>query len=186
MKFVETEVPGGEDDAEETPETPIPPRPERRQVYVSLALTFSVLVGTVVAVYTIFPKRDHEVLRIAIDAHQRPGDFALERPTPRELMAWTIGLLGRGVSWPEAGEDLEVLGVRALTIHLRDAAMVRLRAGDQEVTLVATPAREPLPRTFRLSASGLKAVSWRAGKFTMIAVGPEETIDHWGPAVGAR
>lgn len=181
MKLVETDIRHAEDEA---PEAPTPPRPEHRRVYVSLLLTLSVLAATVVAVYSLFPKRDNEVLTVALREHRDPGTLDLERPTRREIAAWSVGVIGRGAPWPEPAPELEPLGTRSLDILERPAALVRYRAGGHEVTLLATRARLAPPRKFRREAEGLYAVSWREGKWRLVAVGPAAGSETWGEILG--
>lgn len=181
MKLVETDIRHDEDAAAESP---TPPRPEHRRVYVSLLLTFSVLAATVIAVYAIFPKRDNELLTVAIDAHAAPGELELERPTPRELSAWSVGVIGRGAPWPAPGGGAEVIGTRSLEILKRPAAMVRYRVAGEEVTVVAMRAHTAPARKFERREGRLYAVSWREGKWRLVAVGRAAARESWGPAVG--
>jgi hypothetical protein len=181
MKLVETDAALA---VEDVPEVPRPPRPEHRKAYVSLLVTGAVLVGTVLVVYLLFPKRDHEVMGSAIEYHRDPGELELTRPSEPELVAWTIGVLGRPVPWP-SGEGLTIEGVRGLRLLRRPAAMVRYRLGDQPVTLVAMVPWDQPPRIITIDDDDERAVWWRAGKWTMVAVGPIASEATWRPAVGA-
>lgn len=173
MKLVETELPHGD---EEVAEVPRPPRPERRRVYVSLLLTLGVLAATVAAVYTAFPKRNNEVVTEALEAHRKRGPFQMEKPSPAELKAWTVGVVGGSVPWPD---DLEVIGTWQIRILRRPAALVRLSVGGAEVTLMAVRAWDAPPRKYRRHDGEELAISWRRGPWTLVAVGPAALEDRW-------
>lgn len=176
MKLVETDIPHGD---EEVSEAPRPPRPERRRVYVSLALTLSVLVATVTAVYVAFPKRDNELLTEAIDTHRAGGELDLERPSTGELKAWTVGAVGEMVPWPEPTAEVTLLGTRRIRVLKRPVAVVLYRVGKDEVTYMAMRARDAPPRKYRREDDGDLAVSWRRGPWTLVAVGPAATQAQW-------
>lgn len=182
MKLIETEIEHETDDEEGPPPQPAPPRPEHRRVYVSLLLTFSVLVATVVAIYAVFPKRDNELVEEAIAAHRDPGASELTAPSAAELDAWTLGVLGQ-VPWPDVEGD--ILGARSLTVLQRKVALVRYRIGGDVVSLLAARARDAPPRTHRRREGELYAVSWRRGRFTLVAVGPASSARRWSAALGA-
>ena len=173
MKLVETDSPHGD---EEVAEVPRPPRPERRRVYVSLALTLGVLAATVVAVYVAFPARNNELLTEAVEAHRQPGPFQLERPSPAELKAWTVGVVGGSVPWPG---DLQVIGTWQIRILRRPAALVRFAVGTQEVTLMAMRAWDAPPRKYRRHDGDELAISWRRGPWTLVVVGPADEEQRW-------
>lgn len=172
MKLIETDSPHGD---EEVAEVPRPPRPERRRVYVSLALTGGVLAATVVAIYLLFPKRDNEALTEALEAHRSAGRYQLEKPTKAELAAWTVGVVGDQVPWP----DVEVVGTWQIRILRRPAALVRYRVGTDEVTLMAMRAWDAPPRKYRRVDGAELAVSWRRGRWTLIAIGPASSAERW-------
>lgn len=173
MKLVEPEIPHGD---EEVPEIPRPPRPEHRRVYVSLALTLGVLAATVAAVYLAFPARNNELVTEALEAHRRRGPFQLDKPSPAELKAWTVGVVGGSVPWPS---DLEVIGTWQIRILRRPAALVRFLIGGEEVTLMAMRAWDAPPRKYRRHDGDELAVSWRRGPWTLVAVGPADKADRW-------
>jgi hypothetical protein len=181
MKLVETDIPHGD---EEVAEVPRPPRPEHRRVYVSLLVTMTVLVATVVAVYVAFPKRDNALLTSAVHAHRSGGPFQLERPTPDQLKAWTVGVVGGDAPWPEPAEAAEVVGTWQIVVLRRPAALVRYQVGDVPVTVLATRTRDVPPRRYRREDNGQLARSWRTGPWTLIAVGPAESADDWTQALG--
>jgi len=182
MKLVETDIPHGD---EEVPEVPRPPRPEHRRVYVSLAVTLTVLVTTVVAVYVAFPKRDNALLTAALDAHGRGGPLQLESPTRDELNAWTVGVVGGEVPWPEEGEGRRVIGTWKVEVLRRPAAVVRYEVSGVPVTMVALRAWDAPPRTYRREDGDQLAVSWRRGPWTLVAVGPADDAARWKPQVAA-
>jgi len=159
------------------------PRPERRRVYVSLIVTLSVLIATVALIYGIFPKRDNELLDATIDNHRDPGEPGLTEPTRPELEAWTVGVLGRGVPWPEL--DAELLAAHSFVVVRRKVALLRMRIGGDVVSLAVTLVRAAPPRTHRRVRDGLYAVSWRRKRWTFVAVGPEASAETWAGALGA-
>lgn len=181
MKLVETDIPHGD---EEVAEVPRPPRPEHRRVYVSLAVTMTVLVATVMAVYFLFPKRDNELLAAAFDAHREGGPYELDRPSEAELGAWSVGVVGHKVPWPESS-GLEVIGTRRLTILKRAAALVHYQVGADEVTLLVLRARDAPPRRYHRTDGSEQAVSWRRGPWTFVVVGPAEHAAAWRRSFGA-
>jgi hypothetical protein len=180
MKLVETDSPHGD---EEVAELPRPPRPERRRVYVSLALTLTVLVATVAAVYFAFPKRDNEVLNAAIEAHREGGPFEIDKPSRPELVAWSVGVVGQKVPWPDQ-PGLEIVGTRQLQVLRRPAALVRYRAEQEEVSLMVLRARDAPPRTYRRADDDDLAVSWRRGPWTFVVVGSAAHAEEWSRRLG--
>jgi hypothetical protein len=180
MKLVETDSPHGD---EEVAEVPRPPRPERRRVYVSLALTMTVLVATVAAVYFAFPKRDNELVHAALDAHREGGPYELDHPTRAEVGAWSMGVVGQKVPWPD-GAGLEVVGTRRLQVLRRPAALVRYRADQDEVSVMVLRARDAPPRKYRRADGDDLAVSWRRGPWTFVVVGPTARADTWKRSFG--
>jgi hypothetical protein len=181
MKLVETDTALANDDVAEVSRKP---RPEHRKTYVSLLVTGAVLVGTVAAVYLLFPKRDHEVIGAVIEHHRAPGALDLERPSLPEVTAWTIGVLARPVPWP-SGDGLTIEGVRHLVILKKDAAMVRYQVDGVPVTLVAMVPWDAPPRVIKLDDGTERAVWWRKGAWTMIAVGPLAGENAWRKRIGA-
>jgi hypothetical protein len=180
MKLVETDSPHGD---EEVPEVPRPPRPERRRVYVSLALTLTVLVATVAAVYVAFPKRDNELLNAAMEAHREGGPFEIENPSSPELVAWSVGVVGHKVPWPDE-QGLEIVGTRRLRVLRQPAALVRYRADRDEVSLLVLRARDAPPRTYRRAEGDDLAVSWRRGPWTFVVVGSAAHAEQWSRRFG--
>lgn len=181
MKLVETELPH---DEEADPEHARPPRPERRRVYVSLALTSSVLFATVAAVYIAFPKRDNELLTAALEVHAAGGPMQLEKPTGAELTAWTVGALGEVVPWPASSDEIEVVGTRRMKVLRKPVAIVEYRVGAAEVTFIALRAYDAPPRKYRREEDGALAVSWRHGPWTFVVVGPAAGAGEWKARLG--
>ena len=180
MKLVESDIP-------DKPTGELPkPRPPRRRVAVSLLFTISVLVGTVVVIYAVFPKRNNEVLTIAIEHHKAPLEFDLRGPSRGELVAWSIGVHAKRVPWPALDDDVAVVGAYNTRIFRQPVSLVRLDVGGDPVTLMALKVRDT-PRRRRKSVDGdLIAQSWRVKKWTFVAVGPRETRDRWRLVVRAK
>jgi hypothetical protein len=168
-----------------------PPRPPHRRVSVSLVFTLTVLVGTVVTIYAMFPARHNLLMTEAIAHHRDPGG-AWDRATPTRdaLRAWMIGAIGKDAPLP--GEAATVIGARQLEILNRAAALIRTRIGDDEVTYVVQRARGIAPEGAERVEGGetggkapygingaLRAVAWRRGRFTVVAVGADATAARW-------
>ena len=206
LRLVESEVEHVTDPGVEAAPLPkgvlLPPRPERRRVYVSLFVTLATLVATVVTIYTVFPKRSGELLDVALETYAKPTiassasnpaddaadavELELERPNDAELRAWSKGLLGGDVSWPSwSGGEATVVGAHSLTVLRRKVAVVRLSIDGEDVCLLATRARDAPPRTRRRQRDDSYAVSYRRGRWTLVAVGPYESRVSWLPKVGA-
>lgn len=184
MKLIEAESTGPVegDDALVTP-----PRPPRRRVSVSLLFTLTVLVGTVVTIYAMFPARNNVLMTEAIERHReaRPM-WDLAAPNPAELRAWMIGVVGRGAPLPGEGTSAPpvILGARRLEILNRAAALVRVRVGDDDITYLAQHARGIAPEHSERQDGPLRAVAWRKGTFTIVAVGADATAASWRTALG--
>src|SRR5262249_33119396 len=112
MKLVEAEATGpveGED------AIVTPPRPPHRRASGSLLFTLSVLVGTVVTIYVVFPARHGVLVTEAIEHHREVSPaWDLAAPSPAELRAWAIGAAGKDVPLPPG--ELEVIGARKIDI----------------------------------------------------------------------
>jgi hypothetical protein len=184
MKLVETDVPVAEDDLEPPAPPPTPPRPEHRRVAVSLILTVGVLVGTVVAVYLLFPERHNELMTRTLEAHQDPGELELEAPTPTELSAWSTGVVDRGVPWP-TGDGVEVVGAHRIDVLRRAVAIAHFRVGGTPVTIAVQRNVEAVARTHRREEEGVYLVSWRREKWTFVAAGSATDSETWRDAIGA-
>jgi hypothetical protein len=172
-----------------------PPRPPHRRVSVSLVFTLTVLVGTVVTIYAMFPARHNLLMTEAIAHHRDPGAaWDLANPTRDALRAWMIGAIGKDAPLP--GEAATVIGARQLEILNRAAALIRLRIGDDEVTYVVQRARGIAPEGAERVEGGesggagppgsngaLRAVAWRRGRFTVVVVGADATAARWRAAL---
>ena len=111
MKLVEAEAPGPHDDEDEGEAVVVtPPPPLHRRVSVSLLFTLTVLVGTVVAIYMVFPRRDNVLVTAAIAQHRQPPSWDLAQPTAAELRAWAIGVVGKEVPLPARTRSSGVRG----------------------------------------------------------------------------
>jgi len=184
MKLVDADTERPED--EEEVARPTPPRPERRRVVVSLGLTIAVLAGTVVTIYSVFPERHNQLVSRAVESHQRgEPHWQLEAPSPGELDAWAVALLGDGVPVPRPAGGSALIGARPVEIVNRAAGLVRYRIGGSEVTFAVM--RSPVIAARRVSrrAGDLQIEAWRLGPWSCVAVGPAATSAEWRPAVGA-
>ncbi|MBC7973799.1 MAG: hypothetical protein H7138_02355, partial [Myxococcales bacterium] len=179
MKLVEAESTGPvEGDAALV----TPPRPPHRRVSVSLLFTLTVLVGTVLSIYTVFPARHNVLVAEAIERH-RDADPAwdLTAPSPTELRAWAYGVAGKDVLLPRA--DLQVVGVRQLMVLNRPAALIGVRVADDQVTYLVQHARGIAPAETEQLDGDLRAVAWHHGPFAVVAVGADATASRWLPAI---
>jgi hypothetical protein len=180
MKLVEAESTGpveGED------AVVTPPRPPHRRVSVSLLLTLSVLVGTVIAVYELFPARHNVLVTEAIDRHRNPPTWDLAAPSAGEARAWALGIAGAGVPLP--GGDAHIIGTKRLELFDRGAALMRVQVGGDDVTYLVQHTRGIAPDRDERVDGDLRAIAWRAGKFTCVAVGRDADAGTWRRAVGA-
>jgi hypothetical protein len=182
MKLVEAESTGPvEGDAALV----TPPRPPHRRVSVSLVFTLTVLVGTVVTIYAMFPARHNVFMTEAIARHGDPGaTWDLAAPTPDALRGWMIGVVGNGAPLPGEGTrvPVAVIGARRVEVLNRAAALIRVRIGDDDVTYFVQHARGIPPEPSERVDGALRAIAWRKGPFTLIAVGPAATAAHWRAA----
>jgi anti-sigma factor RsiW len=186
MKLVETDTTGPpEVEAVEDETVKTPPRPEHRRVSVSLLLTVAVLAGTVVTIYSVFPERHNALMTAAIEAHHGAEPFELAAPSPSQLVAWSTALLGKDVPWPDLAPDVEIVGVRALMVLNRRAAMVRYRIAGDPVTVVVQQPRDTPPRKHHRRDGDDLCLSWRSHKWTFIAVGPVASAHRWAEFFGA-
>lgn len=183
MKLVDTD----EDDPSAHPEPPVratPPRPEKRQVTVSLLLTVTILAGTVIAVFTIFPERHNELITSTVAAHRAATEWEIASPPDAELRLWARAVLGDPPPLPDPTSGATPLGARALSILDRRAALVRYRVGESEVSYLVQRARD-VPRRRVRTTDGPDAIeAWRSGPWTCVVVGPATTADRWRPVLG--
>ena len=155
-----------------------PPRPPHRRVSVSLLFTLTVLVGTVIAIYTTFPARHNVLVTEALARHRDANptwDLAALNPT--ELRAWAFGVIGKDAPLPHDGAA--VVGVRQLMILNRAAALIRLRAGDDDVTYLVQHARGIAPDHSEQVDGDLRAVAVHRGPFAIVVVGRDATAARW-------
>lgn len=150
----------------------------------SLIFTLVVLTSIVATVYTVFPERHNELMSVVVEAHAEELEFEISKPTRAELVAWSVALLGKDVPWPEHRDDVRLVGVKALQILRRPAALVRYEIAGERVTLLVQRPRDAVPRKHWRRVNGNLALSWRANKFTFTAIGPIATADNWGRYLG--
>ncbi|HEY4245002.1 MAG TPA: hypothetical protein VGM88_34540 [Kofleriaceae bacterium] len=174
MKLVEAESTGpveGED------AVVLAPRPPHRRVSVSLLFTLTVLVGTVVAIYTLFPARHNELVSSAIAAHRSPPSWDLASPSPSAFSAFLLGAAGKDAPQPPPGAV--VIGARHVTVLDHGAALIRLHIGADDVTLLIQHSRGISPDTAERTDGDLRALMWHRGPFLVVAVGPDASSAAW-------
>jgi hypothetical protein len=186
MKLIEAESTGPVegDDALVTP-----PRPPHRRVSVSLLFTLTVLVGTVVTIYLAFPARNNVLVTAALEHHLDPAPvWDLASPNPAELRGWLIGVVGKDAPLPGEGTSAAptVIGARRLQVLNRAAALIRVRVGDDDVTYLVQHARGITPEGSERADGGLRAIAWRKGAYTLVAVGADATAASWRAAFRRR
>ena len=157
-----------------------PPRPPHRRVSVSLVFTLTVLIGTVVTIYMTFPARNNVLVTEAIAQHRVAQTWDLTDPTAPEARAWAIGIAGRDVPLPLASTTIN--GARRIEILNRDAALMRLKVGADDVTYLIQRGRGVAPNSTDRKDGDLHAIAWRRGTFTCVAVGPAATLSTWRAA----
>ena len=146
----------------------------------SLLFTLTVLIGTVVTIYMTFPARNNILVTEAIAQHRVEQAWNLKNPTAAEVRAWAIGFAGDDVPLPPT--DATVIGARKMEILNRDAALMRLKIGADDVTYLIQRARGIAPKSTDRQDGDVHAIAWRRGKFTCVAVGPEATLSTWRAA----
>jgi hypothetical protein len=175
MKLVEAEAEGPIEGEEAVVTPPVPPH---RRVSISLLFTLTVLTGTVVAIYLVFPARHNALLTEALAQHQRDQEWDLTQPTLPELRAWAIGVAGRDAPLP----GIAPIGARDLEVLDRRAALMRVAVGGDEITYVVQHSRGIIPARSERTEGELLAVAWRRGKFACVVVGPKATSKAWLPS----
>jgi hypothetical protein len=181
MKLVEAESTGPvEGDAALV----TPPRPLHRAVSVSLIFTLAVLVGTVATIYAVFPARHNVLVTKAIELHRDPPGWDLTAPSLAELRAWMTGVVGKAPPVPadSAAPAVRVIGATEMSIFKRSAAIVRLQVGEDEVTYLVQHARGISPEHAERGDGELRAIEWRTGLYTVIAVGADADAKRWRAA----
>ena len=100
-----------------------------------------------------------------------------------------IGVL-RSKDVPLPGEAAPVppvvIGARRLTLFHREAALIRLRIGGDEITYLVQHARGIAPDRSERQDGDLHAMAWRKDPFTIVAVGPDATAASWRPALRGK
>lgn len=173
MKLVEAEAEGP---IEGEAAVVTPPRPPHRRVSISLLFTLTVLTGTVVAIYLVFPARHNALLTETIAQHGREQSWDLTTPTPAELRAWAIAVVGRDAPLPAAA----TLGARDLEVLDRRAALMRVVVEGEEVTYLVQHARGIIPNRHERADGDLLAIAWRCDKkFACVVVGPKASSAKW-------
>lgn len=157
------------------------PRPPHRRVSVSLLFTLTVLIGTVVAIYTVFPARDNVLLSLGVERHaEGQPRWDLTAPAPAELRAWVLGVVGGEPPLPPAAAT--VLGGRRLEVLRRPVALMALQLGPDRLTyLVQHPHGLP-PRRAERTDGAVHAITYQRGTFTCVVVGPAATRATWRAA----
>jgi len=155
-----------------------PPRPPHRRVSVSLLFTLTVLVGTVVAIYVVFPRRDNVLVTTAFAQHRQPPAWDLEKPTAALLRAWAIAVVGKDVPLP-AGDA--IVGASEIEVLDHRAAVVRVAIAGNEVTYLVQHLRGIVPKRTERRDGDLEAHAWRRGPFIVVVVGASQTANTWRP-----
>jgi hypothetical protein len=152
---------------------------------ISVMLTLLALAATVAGVYLLSPRKHNELMTRTAQEHRAAQEFDIVAPDDTELRAWSIGSLGAKVPWPEVTGANKIIGARSFQVQKRPTGLVQYDIGGVKVTLMAQRARDPAPRKHRRTDGKLRVVSWRSGKWTMIAAGDETSAEQWKPVVGA-
>ena len=146
---------------------------------ISPYVTLSVLIGTVVTIYTVFPARHGVLMAETIARHREPPAWDLASPSPAELRAWALGVVGKDVPLPAA--DLPIIGAKRIEVLHRHVALVRVKVGADEVTYAVQHSRSAAPEHGDREDGDLRALSWHQGPFACVAVGPKSGA--WIPAI---
>jgi hypothetical protein len=166
MKLVESDAEGPQ--IEESITTP--PKPEKRRVSISLLFTLGVLIGTVVTIYGLLPARHNLLMTEAIAAHQQDSaSFDLVSPSQGELRAWMIGAVGRDAPVVQLA-GVEPAAATVVSIHRRNAAVVRYRLGTEVVTVLVQHAKGWSPSRASRDSGSVHAEMRLAGQWTVVVV----------------
>ena len=179
MKLVEAEADGPieGDDALVTP-----PRPPHRRVSISLLVTLTVLIGTVVTIYTVFPARHNVLLTEGLERHRAAQpSWDLVAPTPLQLRVWALGVISEDVPLPK---DVQILGARRIDVLDRRAALIRVQVGDEPITYLVQHANGIAPEHSERVDGDLRAVAWQQDAFMCVLVGRDATAPSWLHAFG--
>jgi hypothetical protein len=184
VKLVDTDEDRPDDDDGPAPAVR-PPRPEKRQAMVSLVLTMTILIGTVVAIYTVFPARNNEIMSVATSNHRKPEQaWQLVAPGGTELSAWALALLGNYPPLPDADQGLTIVGARPVEVLHRKAAFVGYVVDGDPVSYLVQRAHDAPPRRVSRRDGDDVVESWRSGAWTCVAVGPATSADRWRAQLG--
>lgn len=175
MKLVEEEVTGPvEGDAALV----TPPRPPHRRVSVSLLFTLTVLIGTVVTIYMVFPARHNVLVTEAFERHRDASPtWDLTNLSPTELRAWVVGVAGKDAPLPRDG--MTVIGVRHFDVLNRPAGLIQLRVGADDVSYLVQHVRGISQERIERQDGDLRAIGWHQGKFSIVVVGPDASASSW-------
>jgi hypothetical protein len=176
MKLVEAEAEGP---IEGEAAVVTPPRPPHRRVSISLLFTLTVLTGTVVAIYLVFPARHDVLLTEAIAQHGREQAWDRTAPSLPELRGWMTPIVGEEAPLPRVAP----LGVRYIEVLSRRAALMRVAVGGDQITYLVQRARGIGPSRVERTDGDALAVAFRRGKFAWVVVGPKATSAAWLPQV---
>jgi hypothetical protein len=161
-----------------------PPRPPHRRVSISLLFTLTVLTATVVAIYVTFPARDNALMAEALARHHDEAPaWDLARPSSAELHAWAIAVVGKD---PPIPANARIVGARETEVLGRRTAVVGLDVGGEPITYLVQYTRVISPEHSAKTDGDLRAVAWRRGPFTCVAVGHEASAGTWTSALGAN
>lgn len=159
-----------------------PPRPRHRRVSVSLVFTLTVLIGTVVAIYLVFPARHNVLVQVALANHREPPAWDLPAPDESVLRAFLTGAVGKDAPMPK----YPALGAARIEVLDRHAALIRFKINNDEITYVVGRAARISPEHSETHDGELRIVEWPTGAFVCAAVGPDASAAAWLAAVGAK
>jgi len=101
----------------------------------------------------------------------------LPSPTPAELRAWAIGVVGKDVPLP--AETHQIAGARRIEVLKRAAALMRVQIDNDPITVLVQHSRGISSEHVERTEGDLRALAWRSGKYTFVAVGPAATVATW-------
>jgi hypothetical protein len=161
-----------------------PPVPLHRRVSVSLVFTLTILVSTVVAIYVTFPARNKVLMAEALERHKDVAPaWDIANPSPAELRAWAIGVVGKD---PPLPRTTAIVGARETFVLGRRAAVVQVAVEGEPVTYVVQQTPVVSPSHSEDAEGDFRAVAWRVGEFTCVAVGKATSATVWTSALAAK
>ena len=101
-------------------------------------------------------------------------------PSAAELRAWAIGVVGKD---PPLPPPAAILGARDIEVLGRRAAMVQVEVDGEPMTYIVQLTRGISPNRSEQVDGDLRAVAWRKGPFTCVAVGRDTSAKAWIAAV---